>query len=46
MRRQTFGRAFRVAVDAAAVRTLRESLEERARIDSGQAAMASGHRRD
>jgi predicted RNA-binding protein YlxR (DUF448 family) len=44
--RRAFSRAFRVTVDATALISLREKLEERARIDSGGAATATSQRRD
>ena len=46
VRSRAFSRAFRVPVEAAAVALLRENVEERARMDSGDAVMATGHGRD
>jgi hypothetical protein len=45
VRRQAFGRAFRVAVAAEAVAALRVTVQERARIESG-AAVGGARRRD
>jgi predicted RNA-binding protein YlxR (DUF448 family) len=46
VRRHAFSRAFRTTVDDGAMASLRESTQERGRMESGGAATATGQRRD
>jgi hypothetical protein len=45
-RRRAFDRAFRATVEATQVAVLRETVRERARIESGGALPVTAHRRD